>query len=57
VLNIEGAGNLAHWLALSVAAFDRLALLVQSEFRLPSHLHPSRLGAFAAFADDENLFL
>jgi hypothetical protein len=47
---LKGEGNLAHWLPLGVAAFDRLAHLVRGEFRLPSHLHPSRLGAFAAFA-------
>jgi len=48
VRNIIGPGDLAHRLALRVAALDRLAYLAGGQFRLATHFHAPRLGAFPA---------
>jgi hypothetical protein len=50
VADVVAAGNLAHRLAVTVAAANRLALLVFGQFRFAAELDASRLGALAAFA-------
>jgi hypothetical protein len=49
VADIVAAGNLAHRLAVAVAASDGLALLVFRHFRFSAELDASGLGAFASF--------
>ena len=48
--DIVAAGDLAHWLAVTVAAADRLPLLVFSELGFPAEFDAASLGARAAFA-------
>src|SRR5690348_94980 len=48
VTDVVGPSDIPHRLAF-VAPSDSLADLVESEFRLPSHFHAPRLGAFASF--------
>jgi hypothetical protein len=53
--DVVAAGDLAHWLAVGVAAAERLALLVFGQFRLAPELDAARFGAGGAGADQ--LFL
>ena len=50
VADIVGAGDLAQWLAVLVAAPNRLALLVFGQFRFAAELDAARLGALVSFA-------
>src|SRR5258708_23675927 len=50
VRDIIAAGDLTHWLAVAVAAANRLALLVFGQFRFATKLNPASLGALATFA-------
>jgi hypothetical protein len=50
VTDVVGAGDLAHWLVLTVAAGDRLALLVFGEFRFAAEFDAARFGALPSFA-------
>src|SRR5438067_3623461 len=50
VTDVVGARDLAHWLAVAVAAANRLALLVLGQFRFAAELDASRFGAVASFA-------
>jgi hypothetical protein len=50
VRDVVAAGNLAHWLAVVVAATDRLPLLVFGQFRFAAELDAAFLGAFPSFA-------
>jgi hypothetical protein len=43
--DVVAAGDLAHWLAVAVAAADRLALLVLGQFRFAAELDTVRLSA------------
>ena len=50
VADVVGAGDLAHGLAVAVAAANRFSLLVFGQFRLSTEPDTARLGAFASFA-------
>jgi hypothetical protein len=45
VADVVAAGDLAHRLAVMVAAADRFALLVFGQFRFAAELDAARLGA------------
>jgi hypothetical protein len=49
VADVVAAGDLAHGFAISVAAADRLALLVLGQFRFAAEFDAARFGAFASF--------
>jgi hypothetical protein len=47
--DVVAAGDLADWLAVTVAAADRLVLLVLGQFGFATELDASRFGALASF--------
>lgn len=53
--NVVAAGDLAHGFAVTVAAADRLALLVVGQFRLAPEPDAARLGAFASFGSERRM--
>ena len=46
--DVVASGNFSHWLAVAVAAADRLALLVFGHFRFAAKLDAARFGALSA---------
>ena len=49
-MHVVAAGDVADWLAVHVAAFDRLLPLMNRQLRLAAELDAPRLGPLAAFA-------